>query len=155
VKKITNRIDGDDARLGLNHTELRLYGFPQRLFLVNCWVHYLERRELMAPSEIRIIPGFYPQMDLDLGDFRTIPYVRWNAHTAPSDFTHIHRGVGVDMDNAVSEISLKSSWIDLEGESSVVSHSDGILLSAALARFTFSRMSSAFFVQTKVFGFAL
>ena len=38
---------------------------------------------------------------------------------------------------------------------SVVSHSDGILLSAALARFTFSRMSSAFFVQTKVFGFAL
>lgn len=38
---------------------------------------------------------------------------------------------------------------------SVVSHSDGILLRAALARFTFSRMSSAFFVQTKVFGFAL
>ena len=41
------------------------------------------------------------------------------------------------------------------GVTSVVSHSDGILLSAALARFTFSRMSSAFFVQTKVFGFAL
>ena len=34
---------------------------------------------------------------------------------------------------------------------SEVSHSDGILLSAALVRFTFSRMSSAFLAQTKVF----
>ena len=38
---------------------------------------------------------------------------------------------------------------------SVVSQSDGSLFSAARARLTFSRMSSAFLVQTKVFGLAL
>ena len=38
---------------------------------------------------------------------------------------------------------------------SVVSHADGILFRAARARATFSRMSSAFFVQTKVLGLAL
>ena len=38
---------------------------------------------------------------------------------------------------------------------SVVSHSDGTLFSAALALATFSRISSAFFVQTNDFGFLL
>jgi beta-lactamase regulating signal transducer with metallopeptidase domain len=38
---------------------------------------------------------------------------------------------------------------------SVVSHADGILFSAARARVTFSRMSSAFLIQTKVLGLAL
>jgi hypothetical protein len=37
----------------------------------------------------------------------------------------------------------------------VVSHSDGTLSSAALARFTFSMMSAASLVHTKVFGLAL
>jgi len=38
---------------------------------------------------------------------------------------------------------------------SVVSHTDGSLLSAARARVTFARMSSAFLVHTKVVGFPL
>ena len=40
-------------------------------------------------------------------------------------------------------------------DASVVSHADGSLLSAARARVTFARMSSAFFVHTKVVGFSL
>ena len=61
-----------------------------------------------------------------------------------------HEGVFAIVGSPASAI-----WCELQQLASVVSHSDGILLSAALARFTFSRMSSAFFVQTKVFGFAL
>ena len=42
--------------------------------------------------------------------------------------------------------------LDLVPFASVVSHSDGILLSADRARATLVRMSSAFLVETKVFG---
>ena len=45
--------------------------------------------------------------------------------------------------------------IDEKFHTSVVLHADGILLRAFRARATFSRMSSAFLVQTNVFGLAL
>ena len=93
----------------------------------------------------KLLPYVEQQSLYDQIDFDNPDYCFFVRPASPSAATNNDpRGVTVPTFSCPSDPN-----------ASVVSHSDGILLSAALARFTFSRMSSAFFVQTKVFGFAL
>jgi hypothetical protein len=89
-------------------TYVTRYGRPEGLYLLNIYMFVLERHVGLTPQETmeRVemeIPG--PELFHE-----RLPFCAWDAHTNPFDFTHFHRGVPVDTENVLFEVSFARSW---------------------------------------------
>lgn len=116
MDRIDTRIKADPQQLEIMRAELWTWGPPEKLFLVNCYVHCLDRKGALKEIELEKIPGFFHSAEYHVLDFKVVPYLKWDALTGPFDFTHIHRGVPIDDAKRMAKMHVAAGWGDLQGD---------------------------------------
>ena len=104
------RLDESKQTLERLRMEFTTYGFPENLFVVNCIVLHLQRNGCISHEDLEEMPDL-PRMC----EFERVPYLEWDARTAPFDFNHVHRLIPIDREKSMFELSVARSWSGLQG----------------------------------------
>jgi hypothetical protein len=130
-EKIGHHVDDvqADPALQVLQWEITKNGRAEPLYLLNVYMFVLERNGGLSVQEVleRVeteIPG--PELFHE-----RVPFCAWDAHTNPFDFTHFHRGVPVDTENVLFEVSFARSWrylrMDEDGQEELLRQMRGLV----------------------------